>query len=122
MLDKLIKNKKDEMVTVRPNMNIYFEGEKIVVAVEMPGVDKDSLEINLENNNLFIRGRKRKEEVDKEYKELYKERLLVEYERIFELNADIDKEKIDANYENGILKVILNKTETAKPKRIEIKL
>ena len=121
MLDNLIKNKKDEIVTVTPSINIYSENENIVLAVEIPGVDKDTLDVHIDGDNLHIGARKKRDEIGKEYCERHKERKFVEYKREFELNPEIDRETIKANYEHGILKVTLQKKEAALPKKIAIK-
>ena len=120
MLNKLTKNKEDVRI-VAPFVNMYEQDRKIVLAVEMPGADKGSLDVHVDGNQLIIRGKKVKDEIGKEYKLLYQERATVEYERRFEINTQIDREKIDSQYTDGILKIGLAKSEAAQPKKIMIK-
>ena len=123
MFDKLkLSRKNDEALVVLPNTNIYEQDENIVLSIEIPGADKDSLDVNLEGNILMISAKKKKEEIPRQYQTLFQERQIVEYRRTFEINAEIDKENIDAEYENGILKITLFRVEKTQPKRIEIKV
>ena len=120
MLEKLKKNK-EEVMSVAPFANMYEKDNDIVIAVEMPGVDKESLNVNIDGNQLIIQGNKKKDDIGKEYTLLYKERTLGSYERRFEINTQIDRNKINAEYKEGILKISLAKSEDAQPKKIMIK-
>ncbi len=120
MLEKF-KRDREELSVVAPFANLYEKGGDIVIAVEMPGVDKDSLALNLDGNLLIIQGRKKKDDIGKEYAPVYRERRLVVFERRFEINTQIDREKIRAEYKDGILKVLLAKSEKAQPKKITVK-
>lgn len=120
MFPKLSKNK-EEAAVVAPFVNMYDQDQKIVLAVEMPGVDKATLEVYVNHNELIIKGKKKKEDVGKEYQLIYQERTVDEYERRFEINTQIDSEKIDAQYKDGILKITLARSAAAQPKKITIK-
>lgn len=120
MLEKLRKNKED-ITVVAPYVNIYEKNKDIVLALEMPNADKDTLAVHLDGNQLVIQAKKKKDDIGKEYTPLHQERTLVAYERRFEINTEIDREKVDAEYKNGILKVSLAKSEAAQPKKITIK-
>lgn len=120
MLDKFTKNK-EEIKVIAPFVNMYEQENKIVLAVEMPGVDKTTLDVHVDDNQLIVKGKKGKEDVGKEYKLIYQERIPVEYERRFEINTQIDRDRIEAHYKDGILKIGLTKSEAAQPKKITIK-
>lgn len=120
MLERLKRNKNDTL-TVAPFVNIYEKEGQIILDVEMPGADKGSLDVHLEGNQLRIYGRKMKDDIGKEFKMLYQERATVEYERAFELNTEVDREHISAQYNNGILRIELRKAQSALPKKIQIK-
>lgn len=120
MLEKFKKNK-EELSIVAPYVNMYEKDKDIEIAVEMPGVDKKTLDVHLDGNQLVIQAKKKKEEIAKEYKLLFQERTPVAYERRFEINTEVDREKIQAEYKDGVLKVSLAKSEAAKPKKITIK-
>jgi len=85
----------------------------------MPNVDKEDLHVAVENNMLHITG-KRIHTVEKGTY-LLRETHDVLYERYFELGNDLDKEKIEARYNAGILRVQILKREKAKIQKIEIK-
>jgi len=119
MLDKFTRAKNGP-VRVSPAVNMYDRNGDIILALEMPGADKESLDINLNGNQLTVRGKTRQEEIGKDYTPLHQERRGVEYERRFEINASIDRDKIQARYDNGILEVVLTKAEAAQPRKIMI--
>jgi len=122
MLDKVKLPKREEgSLVVAPNVNIYDHDKDIVLAVEMPGADKNSLGVHLDGQVLTLKGTKKPDEVGKEYQIIHQERQPVEYLRTFELNTDVDREKIRAEYTNGVLKVFLARAEKVQPKMIKIK-
>ncbi|MBU1086804.1 MAG: Hsp20/alpha crystallin family protein [Candidatus Omnitrophica bacterium] len=113
--------KNERMPTILPVASIYDQNQKIVLAIEMAGVDKSTIDVCVEGNILAIKAIKRKENISGEYQALYQERQNVEYRRSFELNAEVDREGIEAEYKNGILKLSLTLAKRAQPKKIEIK-
>ena len=114
------KKNEDNIATVLPKANIFSVNDNIVLAVEMPGVDKSSLDVSLDGNLLTVKGKKKSDSISKGYTIVHQERELVEYKRTFELNTDINRDNIIAKYTNGVLSVTLEKTATAQPKKIEI--
>jgi len=119
MLERLRKNK-EELNVVAPFANIYEKDHSIVIAVEMPGADKNALDVHIDDNQLIIHGRKEQDEVGKEYELLHRERMRVVYERRFEINTKIDRDSIGAEYKDGVLKVSLTKSAETEPKKIAI--
>ena len=116
MLDRFNFHKKnDSVVVVSPDANIYDQDNDIVLTIEMPGVDKGSLDVSLDGNLLYLKGQKKKEEVAKEYSLIHQERQEVEYQRIFELNTGVDRDRVRAEYTEGVLKVFLAKVQKDKP-------
>jgi len=112
------KNNTDECVLV-PATDIYETSENYSLKMEMPGVSKENLEITLENNELEISGKVDLEEsTGKELK--YSEYRLGNYYRKFKVGNDIDMDSVKAELDNGILTVVLNKSERVKPKKIAI--
>ncbi len=123
MLNKWNFRKKEENVNpvVAPNANIYDQNKDIILEVEMPGVNKSTLDISLEGDVLTIRGKRDIDSVSKDYQLIHQERHSVEFLRSFEINTDIDRNDIQAEYADGVVKVILKKSEQVLPKKIEIK-
>ncbi len=104
-----------------PAVDIYETDKAVTVLAEMPGVAKNGIAINLEDGILTIKGSRHKEEIGP------KTVLLQEYEaggymRRFSMAETIDQEKIEASMTNGILQIVLPKTEPAKPRKIEVKV
>lgn len=106
--------------TYSPQVDILERKEDIVVIADMPGVDETSVDINLEKNVLSIYGRVEEEEF-RGYSPAYAEYGIGDYERVFTLSDEIDREKIDASVKNGVLTIILPKAEKMKSRKIAVK-
>jgi len=102
-----------------PDVDIYENDEALMMEVEMPGVHKGAVEVNLDNNLLTLRGRIEPKEY-KDYRPLYGEYNIGHYERVFELGQKINQEKIKANMEDGILYLTIPKADKVKPRLIEV--
>jgi len=110
--------KADECLMV-PLTDIYESPDSYTLKMEMPGVTKENLEVIIEHNNLEVKGRVAL--ADPEGKELkYSECAMDGYYRRFTVGNDIDRNKISATFENGVLTLVLNKQEEVKPKKIQI--
>jgi len=103
-----------------PPVDIYETNDKYIVYLDMPGTTKENIEINLEGDSLTVQAKVF--EVDKEWKPVTTEFELRDYKRVFTIGNKINREKIDAKYENGVLKLELEKSEAAKPRKIPIKM
>ena len=103
---------------IAPNVNIFETKDGYVMQAEMPGVNKDGLEITLEGTEITITGRRNPETVPGET--LFRERGSADYRRVFELDPAIDTAKISAKMEQGILTLTLPKSEKEKPRRIKV--
>jgi len=86
---------------------------------DMPGVPIESVDINLEGEQLTIRGAV--PQSDGVGRILLREYAVGDYYRQFTLSNDIDREKIQASMKDGVLKLVLPKAEAAKPRKIEVK-
>lgn len=106
--------------TFLPHTDIYEREDAIVVVTDMPGVSRESVDVNLENNELTITGRV--DETTIEGHELvYTEYETGDYQRKFRISGAFDTDKIDATMKNGVLRVVLPKAEGAQPHKINIK-
>lgn len=103
---------------VAPDVNIFEAKDGYVLQAEMPGVNKDGLEIALEGTEITITGRRAPEKVNGEA--LFRERNTVDFRRVFELDPAIDTAKISAKIEQGVLTVTLPKSERVKPRKITV--
>ena len=105
-----------------PVVDLFEEKDDIVVKAELPGLDKDNLEVNLTDHTLTIKGEKKKEEEMKEENYYRSERSHGSFLRTLELPKDVHADKVKARFKNGILEVRLPKTEAAKRKEIKVKV
>lgn len=103
-----------------PQVDIIERKENIVVIADMPGVDEKSVDITLEKNVLTIYG---KVEVDipRDHRLAMSEYGIGDYQRVFTLSEEIDRDKIQATVKNGVLKLVMPMAESAKTRKIPIK-
>lgn len=101
-----------------PAVDIFESEESLTLMADMPGVDKEGLEINIEKGVLTINGQMKTENRGKT---LLREFSPADYYRQFKLSEHIDAEKSKAELNNGVLTLQIPKSESAKPKKIEIK-
>lgn len=104
---------------VTPPVDIYETAEGLVVKADLPGVAKDGLDLQVENNLLTIRARASHAAPGDL---LYREYELAHFFRQFELTDRVDQQRISADLKNGVLTLSLPKAEEAKPRRIDVRL
>ncbi len=102
-----------------PAVDIYETDNNYLILMDMPGVDKDAIEIVAEGDSLRVYAKAL--EVDKEWKIVSEEFKISDYRREFSIGNRVNKDNIKAKYENGILRIELEKSEMAKPRKIEVK-
>ena len=103
-----------------PSVDVYEEGNELVVKTDLPGVRKEDLQIDITHNLMTISGRKEREEkVESEHYYRF-ERAHGSFSREFELPDGMDTEKARAHYENGVLEVRIPKSEEAAGKSRKI--
>ncbi len=103
-----------------PFVNVYDNQDNLIVIAEMPGVNKDSININLLENTLTLSGVREENELNSETTVLRRERSTGQFEKSFRLPVIVEKNKISANLTDGLLTITLPKSEEAKPKQIAI--
>lgn len=102
-----------------PRIDISEDDNNINVIAEIPGVKKENLKITLQDNILTIEGEKKKEE-EKKGKNYYRaERVFGSFKRSFTLPAEVDADKVDAKFEDGMLRINLQKLNP-KPKNEKV--
>ena len=107
-----------------PSVDIEEEDDKYLIKADLPGVDKDNIEVKLENGVLSIRGEKRTEKTSGEEgsKRHRTERFHGTFARSFTLPDAVREDAIDASYRDGVLSLSIPKAEDVKPKSIDIKV
>ena len=103
---------------VTPLADVDFTDDGYTVRAEMPGVNKSSLEITVDNGELTLIGHRQSEPEAGE--PVYREIRPVDYRRVYELDPTIDTTKITARIEDGVLTVTLPKAESVKPRKITV--
>jgi HSP20 family protein len=103
-----------------PAVDVYKQENSYIVEAELPGIDKDDVQLSIEDNVLTISGSKKSSKKEKAENYYCYERTCGEFSRSFRLPTDIDLGKVKANFNNGVLKAELPIAETAKPKQISI--
>jgi HSP20 family protein len=102
-------------------LDVLEQDDRYVVKASLPGIDPEDLDITFENGVLTIKGEIREDHEVEEARYHVRERRYGAFSRSLTLPAGVDEEKIQANYEAGVLSLALPKSEAAKPKRIPVK-
>ena len=105
-----------------PFVDIYEEGDTVIVKAEVPGLDKEEIEVSLTGNTLTLKGEKKKEEKIEEKDYYYCERSYGAFSRTVELPTEVQADKITASLKNGIIEIRLPKTEVAKKKEVKVQV
>ena len=106
-----------------PSVDIEEKEDKYLIKADLPGVDKNDIEVKLENGVLSIRGEKRSEsETGEGTKHHRRERFRGSFARSFTLPDAVKVEDIDASYRDGVLSLTIPKAENVKPKTVDIKV
>ncbi len=102
-----------------PYTDIHETDQALMVTMEMPGVEKGAVEVNLENNVLSVEGRVDFDEYEA-LEPVYTEYNVGHFRRSFKISSEIDQAGIAANIENGVLTLHLPKAEEQKPRKIAV--
>ena len=103
-----------------PNVDIYEDADKLIVEAELPGMDRDDFEVNVENNVLTLKGERKFEKKTEGDNYHRVERAYGSFTRQFTLPQSVTAEGATADFENGVLRVALAKREETKARKIEI--
>ena len=106
--------------TAGMHVDIYEKDHRIVIAAEMPGMDKKDIKVDVKGKLLTIGGERKMDEEIKEENSYRRERRYGSFERTFSLPFEIDSESVVARYENGILHLEIARPAELMPKQIEI--
>lgn len=101
-----------------PTVDIYETEDAVTVLADLPGVDKEHLDINVEDRTLTITGLVKEETSG--LNPLYSEYGVGGYSRHFRLGDTVDQARISASLNDGVLSLVLPKADTLKPRKVEI--
>jgi len=103
-----------------PAVDVYEDPKKVVLKLEVPGMEEKDLDIRVENNTLTVKGERKLEKDEKEENFHRIERRYGSFYRAFTLPSTVDTENVQASYNAGVLKLELNKKAEAQPKQIKV--
>ncbi len=103
----------------KPRVDLYEGNDVIMLAVDLPGVRTEDVDITVEKDRLTVTGTKT-ERAPEDYRVVYSEFCHGDYKRSFILSNDIDRDNIKASFDNGVLRLTLPKVETAKARKITL--
>ncbi len=104
-----------------PACDVFEDKDSVKIIAELPGVNPEDVKLSLENNVLTIRGEKKQEAEERTERVHRYERSYGSFERAFVLPSTVDGDKVDAQYHNGILTVMVPKVERARPREIPVR-
>jgi len=105
-----------------PQVDIEESENEYVLRMELPGMKKEDLQIAFQDGVLTVSGEKKDSRTSEKTDYHLNERRYGKFERSFRINSEINTEKIEAGFNNGILQIEIPKAEAAKPKQIEVKV
>jgi HSP20 family protein len=103
-----------------PAVDVYEDEKKVMLKLEVPGIDEKDLDVSVENNVLTVKGERKFEKEEKEENFHRIERRYGSFYRAFTLPSTVDTEHVQASYSAGVLKLELLKKPEAQPKQIKI--
>ena len=110
------------MQAFTPYVDVVDEGSRLRVEAEVPGMNPEDLDLSLTDDSLILRGEKKSERAQEEQGVRYRERSFGSFERVIPLPTEVEKDRVEANFKNGVLNVILPKSPQAleRSKKIQI--
>jgi HSP20 family protein len=103
-----------------PPVDVYEDEKKVLLKIEVPGVDEKDLDVRVENHTLTVKGERKLESEEKEQNFHRIERRYGSFFRAFTLPSTVDTEHVKADYHAGVLKLELAKKPEAQPKQIKV--
>lgn len=104
-----------------PSVDVTDEKTHLRITAEMPGMDKDDVEIEVHDGALMLKGEKRAEEKSEEHGYYRTERSFGAFQRVIPLPDDVDGTKAEAHFEKGVLTVRMPKVEPRQARKVEIR-
>ena len=106
----------------RPSIDIEESNGNLMVRAEIPGMDKKNIKVAVKDDILTISGERKRENETKEKTFHRIERSYGRFRRMIRLPAEVDADKVEATYKDGVLSITLPKPESMKPKHIDVEI
>ena len=103
-----------------PPLDLYEDKENFVLKAELPGVNKEDVNVSIQDGCLSISGERKTESKTEDAEVRHTERFFGRFQRTISLPATVVADKVKAQYKDGMLTITLPKTEAAKPKQIDV--
>lgn len=104
----------------RPAVDLFETPDALLLRLDLPAVDRESLDVQLTGDELVVKG-ERKWEAEDRSTCVHSERPYGQFQRAFRVGIPVQNDSVDATYKDGVLTVRIPKAETAKPRKIEVK-
>jgi len=105
-----------------PAVDIEEQDDRFVLRADLPGIREKDLDLQVHDGTLRLTGKREDQREEKRGSATFRERTFGGFTRQFTLGPNVDAEKIEASYEDGVLTVVLPKKEAAKPRQIPVKV
>jgi len=116
-------NSQDESLissSFAPAVDVYEDEHNVTLKIEVPGIDEKDIDVRIESSTLTVHGERKIEKEEKEENYRRVERQYGSFTRTFNLPPTVDAEKVQADYDKGVLNITLPKKAEAKPKQIKV--
>ena len=110
-----------ERASWAPAIDAFEKDNRLVIRAEVPGVERDDIEVRIEDGELVLGGERKRDVEFKDENAYRRERVYGSFTRRFRLPDTLDLDKIDAKYENGVLTIEIPKSEASQPRKIKIR-
>ena len=121
LVDNFLGSSQVERSSITPRVNVYECGDKLILEAEVPNIKKENIDVEIKGGFLYLSGEYKPEYDVKDEDYHIRERFVGKFSRSFNLPSYVDPDKIDASYENGVLKLEIGKLDVLKAKQIKIK-
>jgi HSP20 family protein len=111
-----------EKGVIVPAVDMYDRKTEIVIKTELPGVEKENIDLSITKDAITIKGEIKKDEEAADEAYFARERAFGAFARTIALPAEVDSEKAKASFKNGVLEIVLPKKEEATPKEIKVNI
>ena len=110
----------DGMGGFMPSVDVKENEKEFIIKAELPGVDEKDIEVTVTNDAVTIKGEKKEEKEDKDKSYYYMERSYGSFSRVIPLEAEIESNKAEARFKNGILDIKIPKNQTTKERGTKV--
>ncbi|MDX1521950.1 MAG: Hsp20/alpha crystallin family protein [Anaerolineae bacterium] len=104
-----------------PAMNIWTDDDNAVITAELPGVSPDDIDVSVSGDTLTLTGRRMPDDLPETAKYHRRERAFGQFTRTFQLPFNVEFDKVEAVFKDGVLHLSLPRAEEEKPKKIAVK-